>query len=133
VACLHWSDHLQGWHQRSPQLQLQRASMWDPAVAGGIAPIVTYDTCTINPGQRQYYATKEQLVTTDKSAKFASSKIISPTIQKQYLRSKRCSRKPRTCRRRSKESLPRSGGHMPNRITQHTANCATLIGIHHNQ
>jgi hypothetical protein len=49
---------------------------WDTVIIGGLAPVVTYATSTINPGQRFRKATKAQVEATNKDAQYAASKYV---------------------------------------------------------
>jgi hypothetical protein len=56
---------------------------WPPSVTGGIAPIATYQTATINPGQRCRRATTAQKNSADRAA-FLSASITIHTGIKSY-------------------------------------------------
>jgi hypothetical protein len=54
---------------------------WAPSVTGGIAPIATYQTATINPGQRRRRATTAQKASADRAAFLSASITTHPGIK----------------------------------------------------
>jgi hypothetical protein len=59
----------------------QKRIIWAPSVTGGIAPIDTYQTATINPGQRRRRATTAQKASADRAAFLSASTTIHPVIK----------------------------------------------------
>jgi hypothetical protein len=54
---------------------------WSPSVTGGIAPIATYQTATINPGQRRRRATTAQKASADRPPFIPASITTHPGIK----------------------------------------------------
>jgi hypothetical protein len=105
---------------------------WAPSVAGGIAPITTYQTATINPGQRRCRATIAQKASADRAAFLSASITIHPGI-KSHTWTKRRSALRRSHRRRVRQPLPATHtnhlqSHAPHiTITSHIASFAAQI------
>jgi hypothetical protein len=105
---------------------------WAPAATDGIAPIATYQTATINPGQRRRRATTAQKNAADRAAFFSASITIHPGI-KIHTWCKRRSASRRSHRRRVRQPLPathvnHAQHHVPHvTITSHVASFATQI------
>jgi hypothetical protein len=78
---------------------------WAPSVTGGITPIATYQTATINPGQRRRRATTTQKAAADRAAFLSASITIHPGI-KSHTWFKRRSATRRSHRRRVRQPLP---------------------------
>jgi hypothetical protein len=105
---------------------------WAPSVTGGIAPIATYQTATINPGQRRHRATTAQKASADRAAFLSASITIHPGI-KGHTWTKRRSASRRSHRRRVQQPLPATHiNHLQSRaphitITSHVASFAAQI------
>jgi hypothetical protein len=78
---------------------------WAPSVTDGIAPIATYQTTTINPGQRRRRAIAAQKASADRAAFLSASITIHPGI-KSHTWTKRRSALRRSHRRRVQQPLP---------------------------
>jgi hypothetical protein len=105
---------------------------WAPSVTGGIAPIATYQTATINPGQRRHRATTAQKASADRAA-FLSASITIHTGIKSHTWTKRRSASRRSYRRCVRQPLPATHiNHLQSRaphttITSHVASFAAKI------
>jgi hypothetical protein len=77
----------------------QKCITWAPSITGGIAPIATYQTAAINPGQRRRRATTAQKNSADRAAFLSASITIHPGI-KSHTWCKRSSDSCRSHRRR---------------------------------
>jgi hypothetical protein len=105
---------------------------WAPTVTGGIAPIATYQTATINPGQRHRLATNAQKNAAHRAA-FLSASITIHSGIKSHTWCKRRSASRRSRRRRVRQPLPKTHVNHAQRhvlhltITSHVANFATQI------
>jgi hypothetical protein len=105
---------------------------WAPSVTGGIAPIATYQTATIDPGQRRRRATTAQKASADRAAFLSVSITIHPGI-KSHTWFKRRSVSRRSHRRQVRQPLPATHvnnlqHHVPHvTITSHVASFATQI------
>jgi hypothetical protein len=105
---------------------------WAPSITGGIAPIPTYQTATINPGQRRRRATTAQKNATGRAAFISAIITIDPSI-KSHTWCKRRSASRRSHRRRVQQPLPathvnHAKRHAPHvTITSHIASFATQI------
>jgi hypothetical protein len=78
---------------------------WDPSVSGGIAPIATYQSATINPGIRRRRASKAQKLATDRAAFLSASITVHPGITATTW-TKRRSASHRSRRRKRGQRLP---------------------------
>jgi hypothetical protein len=74
---------------------------WAPSVTDGIAPVATYDTAIIHPGQSRHRATKTQKTDAGRAAFLSASITVHPGLTSPTW-SKRCSAKRRSYRRRSR-------------------------------
>jgi hypothetical protein len=105
---------------------------WAPSVTGGIVPLVTYQTATINPGQRRRRATTAQKSDAVRAAFLSASITIHPGI-KSHTWFKRRSATLRSHRRRIQQPLPATHiNHLQSRvphitITSHVASFAAQI------
>jgi hypothetical protein len=105
---------------------------WAPSVTGGIAPLTTYQTATINPGQRRRRATTAQKSAADRAAFLSASIAIHPGI-KSHTWFKRRSATRRSHRRRVRQPLPATTiNHLQSRvphvtIASHVASFAAQI------
>jgi hypothetical protein len=105
---------------------------WAPSVTGGIAPLATYQTATINPGQRRRRATTTQKSAADHSAFLSTSITIHPSI-KSHTWFKRRSATRRSHRRQIRQPLPATHiNHLQSRvphitIAYHVASFAAQI------
>jgi hypothetical protein len=105
---------------------------WAQSVTGGIAPIITYQTATINPGQRRRRTTMAQKDSADGAAFLSASITIHPGIKSDTW-CKRRSASRRSHRSRVRQRLPTT--HVNNlqqrvthvTITSHVASFATQI------
>jgi hypothetical protein len=103
-----------------------------PTVTGGIAPIATYQTATINPGQRHSRATTAQKNAADRAAFLSASITSHPGIKiHTWCKGRPASR--RSHRRRVRQPLPathvnHAQRHVPHvTVTSHVASFATQI------
>jgi hypothetical protein len=78
---------------------------WAPSVTRGIAPLATYQTATINPGQRRRRATTAQKSAADRAAFLSASITIHPGITS-HIWFKRRAITRRSHRRRILQPLP---------------------------
>jgi hypothetical protein len=105
---------------------------WAPTVTGGIAPIATYQTTTINPGQRRRRATTAQKNAADRADFLSASITIRPGI-KSHTWCKRRSASRRSHQRRVRKPLPAAHDnhaqrHVPHiTVTLYVASFATQI------
>jgi hypothetical protein len=83
---------------------------WATSVTGGIAPITTYVSTTINPGQRRRHATKAQTEAANRAAFLRASITVHPGISSATW-SKRCSNTRRSHRRKQGQRLPTQHAH----------------------
>jgi hypothetical protein len=106
--------------------------IWAPTSTGGIAPIATYQTATINPGQRRRRATTAQKTAADRADFLSASITIHPGI-KSHTCCKRRSASRQSHRRRVRQPLPathvnHAQRHVPHvTITSHVVSFATQI------
>jgi hypothetical protein len=105
---------------------------WAPSVTGGIAPIATYQTATISPGQRRRRATTAQKNAADRAAFLSTNITLHPGI-KSHTWCKGRSASRRSHRWRIRQPLPathvnHAQRHAPHvTITSHIASFATQI------
>jgi hypothetical protein len=101
---------------------------WATSVTGGIAPIVTYISATINPGQRRHRVTKAQTEAADRAAFLRASITIHPGITSITWSKRRSSTRRSNCRKRG-QHLPihhaRRSHNQPHIIIKHHMDCFT--------
>jgi hypothetical protein len=80
---------------------------WAPSVTGGIAPLATYQTATINPGQRRRRATTAQKSAADRAAFLSASITIHPGITSHtWFKRRSATRRSHRRRIRIRQPLP---------------------------
>jgi hypothetical protein len=99
---------------------------WAPSVTDGIAPIATYQTATINPGQRRRRATTAQKASADRAAFLSASITTHPGITS-HTWTKRRSASRRSHRRRVQQPLPASSATQISTIAYTSQSAHTVI------